>query len=377
MKYALIGFGAISRVHVAAITEKCQGTIIAVADNNSASEQAAQALGARFYPDYRRLLQHETPDIVVILTPHYFHPEISIAALQAGCHVFCEKPVAVHKAHAQELRQALIKSDRVFGVNYMNRFRSDVQHLKTILEDKRLGQIQAVHFVNNNWLRSAAYYRSGNWRGTWSKEGGGVLTNQAPHDLDRIIYLFGLPSEIVALAGTSSFHGELAVEDHVDALLSYDNGMRLFFSTATHVHPGVDRMEIWGDRGYLKMENYAFTAAYLNEPLQQWNEKNTEMFGAPQPEKNEYKIEAISFNDLHGLGHSNFSRAVAGQEPVMTPFDQAIQSVELANAMVLAGFTGKLVQLPLNSQDYCLFLQEMIEKEKKSKKSLVTNDIRV
>lgn len=364
MKYVLIGFGAIARVHVAAITQKCQGEITAICDVHRENEQAVKTLGARFYTDYRQLLANEKPDAVVILTPHYSHPEISLAALQAGCHVFCEKPVAVHKAHADDLAIALNKTDRVFGVNYMNRFRSDVQHLKTILAEKRLGKIQAVHFVNNNWLRSAAYYRSGNWRGTWSKEGGGVLTNQAPHDLDRIVYLFGLPREVLAMAGTSAFHQDLAVEDHVDALLCYDNGMRLYFSTATHLHPGVDRMEIWGDLGYLKMENYTFSTAYLTEPLQQWDKKNMEMFGAPQPKRNEIKIEAISFDDLHAFGHVNFSRAVAGQEPVMTTFAQALQSVELANAMVLAGFTRQRVSLPMDGRTYAKFLQEMIEIEK-------------
>jgi len=363
MKYGLIGLGFISRVHVRAIVEICQGEIVAVCDPNLDKEKAAAIPHAKMYSDYQELLDHEKMDAVVILTPHYFHPEISVAALKAGCHVFCEKPVAVHRAQAAPLAETLAKTDRVFAVNYMNRFRPDVQAVKKILDEQQLGQVQAVHFVNNNWLRSRAYFQSGGWRGTWRKEGGGVLTNQSPHDLDRIIYLFGLPAEVQSQAGTSPFHHELFVEDHVDALLSYENGLRLYFSAATHLHPGVDRMEIWGDRGYLKMEGGTITVAQLAEPLAVWNERNQEMFGAPQPSWSEEKIVPMSFDDLHAAGHVNFARAISGQEKVMTSFEQALQSVELANAMVLAGYTQSLVRLPLDGQIYAAFLLEMIKKE--------------
>jgi predicted dehydrogenase len=365
MKYGLIGFGTIAAVHVKAITQVCSGRISAICDLNvSAKKEMAAALGANLYKDYRELLAKETLDAVVILTPHYSHPEISVAALQTGCHVFCEKPVAVHKNHATLLATALLHTDRVFAVNCMNRFRPDVQTVKAILDANGLGTIQAIHFVNNNWLRSSAYYRSGGWRGTWSKEGGGVLSNQSPHDLDRIIYLFGLPQEVQAHAGTSDFHRDLFVEDHVDALLFYENGMRLYFSTATHLHPGVDRMEIWGDRGYLKMENGVVTQALLPEPLETWNENNQEIFGAPQPAWTEQKIAPLSFDDLHAAGHVNFAQAIAGEARVMTPFSQAIQSVELANAMVLAGFTKERVTLPLDGEVYAEFLDGMIQREK-------------
>ncbi len=366
MKYALIGFGTIRHTHVRAIHEICHGEIVAVCDTRLDRKMLESVPEARPYWDYRQLLQQEKADAVVVLTPHMLHPEISAAALQAGCHVFCEKPVAIHKLQAEPLAAAIAQSDRVFAVNYMNRFRPDVQAVKTMLDENQLGRIQTVHFVNNNWLRSRAYYRSSDWRGTWAREGGGVLTNQSPHDLDRIIYLFGLPMEVAAQAGTSEFHNDLLVEDQVDALLSFPNGMRLYFSTATHLHPGVDRMEIWGDRGYLKMENGVVTLAQLEEPLTAWNERNKEMFGAPQPTWSERKIAPLSFDDLHAAGHVNFARAVAGQEPVMTSFAQALQSVELANAMVLAGYTKKWVTLPLDAQAYLHFFQEMIRREQRS-----------
>jgi len=365
MKYALIGFGTIRHAHVRAIREVCQGEIVAVCATLLERKMLESVPNARPYHDYRQLLQREKVDAAVVLTPHLLHPEISVAALQAGCHVFCEKPVAVHKLHAEPLAAALAQSDRVFAVNYMNRFRPDVQAVKAILDENRLGKIQTVHFVNNNWLRSRAYFRSSDWRGTWAKEGGGVLTNQSPHDLDRIIYLFGLPVQVTAQAGTSDFHSDLLVEDHVDALLAFRNGMRLYFSTATHLHPGVDRMEIWGDRGYLRMEGGVLTLGLLDEPLAEWNERNEEMFGAPQPTWSERKIAPLSFDDLHAAGHLNFARAVAGQEPVMTSFAQALQSVELANAMVLAGYTKKWVTLPLDAQAYDEFLQEMIQREQR------------
>jgi predicted dehydrogenase len=312
--------------------------------------------------------------VAVILTPHDSHPEISIAALQAGCHVFCEKPVAVNKLHAAPLARALGETDRVFGVNFMKRFRPDVQAVKALLSENRLGKLQAVNFViNKNLLRSSFYFRQGGgWRGTWSKEGGGALINQASHDVDRLVYLFGPPTEVQAQAGTSNLHRDCVFsEDYVEALLSYPDGLRLHFSTALHLHPGVDRLEIWGDRGYLKMENNILTTALLEDPLDVWDERQQDLkmengivnFGAPQPVISEQKVTPLSFDDLHLAGHINFINAAAGREAVMTSFDQAMQSVELANAMVLAGYQKKLVTLPLDGQAYSAFLQGMIKRE--------------
>jgi predicted dehydrogenase len=371
MKYALIGFGNISPMHVRAITEICKNEIVAICDTQLDVRKEIGP-GVRLYQDYHVLFAQEKIDVAVILTPHYYHPEISVAALKAGCHVLCEKPVAVHKLHAAPLASALRETDRVFGVNCMRRFRPDVQAVKSLLNENRLGKLQTVHFVSNNLLRSSAYFQSGGgWRGTWSKEGGGALINQSSHDLDRIIYLFGLPAEVQAQAGTSNLHHNLFVEDYVDALLSYQNGMRLYFSTALHLHPGIDRLEIWGDRGYMKMENWIITTALLPEPLDSWNDRQQDLkmengivnFGAPQPVTSEQKVTPLSFDDLHAAGHVNFVNAIAGREPLMTSFDQALQSVELGNAMVLAGYQKRLVTFPLDGQAYSTFLQEMIERE--------------
>jgi predicted dehydrogenase len=374
MKYALIGFGTISPVHVRAITERCNNEIAAVCDTLFDDRTEIGLPGVRVYQDYRVLFAQEKIDVALIETPHYYHPEIGVAALQAGCHVFCEKPVAVNKLHAAPLARALDETDRVFGVNFMKRFRPDVQAVKTILNENRLGKLQAVHFViNKNLLRSSHYFRrGGGWRGTWGKEGGGALINQASHDVDRLVYLFGLPAEVQAQAGTSDLHRDCVFsEDYVEALLAYPDGMRLHFSTALHLHPGVDRLEIWGDRGYLKMENNVITTALLEDSLDIWDGRQQDLklengivnFGAPQPVTSEQKVTALSFDDLHLAGHVNFINAVAGREPIMTDFDQALQSVELANAMVLAGYQKRLVTLPLDEEAYDDFLQGMIRRE--------------
>jgi hypothetical protein len=177
---------------------------------------------------------------------------------------------------------------------------------------------------------------------------------------------------VQAQAGTSNLHRDCVFsEDYVEALLSYPDGLRLHFSTALHLHPGVDRLEIWGDRGYRKMENNILTTALLEDPLDVWDERQQDLkmengivnFGAPQPVISEQKVTPLSFDDLHLAGHINFINAAAGREAVMTSFDQAMQSVELANAMVLAGYQKKFVTLPLDGQAYSAFLQEMMKRE--------------
>jgi hypothetical protein len=163
----------------------------------------------------------------------------------------------------------------------------------------------------------------------------------------------------------------MLVEDYVEAMLSYQNGMRLFYSTALHLHPGVDRLEMWGDGGYIKVENGMMTKALLQEPLGIWNDRTKDIkmingvkiFDTPQAVSSEYKITPLAFFDMHALGHVNFLNAIEGREPVMTSFEQALQSVELANAMVLAGYQKKMVTLPLNGQVYSDFLGGMIKEE--------------
>lgn len=362
-RYGIVGIGTISWVHFKGI-ERVGGLIAALCElRPEAVREAAQKYGCPVYTDYREMIDKEKPDVVVVLTQHYSHPEISIYALKAGCHVLCEKPIAVSVSQGEELAKVASSTERIFGVNYMTRNRPDVQEVKKILQSGDLGKVWSVHYVNNNWLRGAAYYGKGGWRGTWSGEGGGVLTNQSPHDLDRIIYLFGSPESVVALAGTTPFHKELMVEDYADALLYYPDGMRLIFSTATHLHPGVDRLEIWGERGYLKLEQGKLNLAKLPRALPDWDDRNEDMFGAPEVSRSEHAFEIPSFEEMHARSHDNFLAAIEGRARVNTTVLEGLRSVELANAIVLGGFEKNRISLPLDGADYERFLERMITAE--------------
>jgi predicted dehydrogenase len=363
-KYGLVGIGNISGVHFKAI-EKLGGEVIAVSDiRYERAQKKAEEIGCQAYQDYHQMVEQEGLDIVVVLTPHYFHPDISKAALQNGCHVLCEKPISVSKGESHELLKVANESDRIMGVNCMLRFRPDIQAIKEILESDVLGTLRAAHFVSNNWLRSTAYYDEGEWRGTWEEEGGGLLTNQSPHDLDKIIHFFGSPYIVKAFAGTSSFHPNLAVEDYADALLLYDNNFRVYFSAATHLHPGVERLEIWGEKGYCRLENNSIKKGLLQQPLCEWNEQNADMWGTPDVEWSQKWYDIPGFDELHKMSHQNLIQAIEGKEAIKTNAREAIKSVELANAIILSAYRDKNITLPIDETEYCEFLREMVELER-------------
>ncbi len=363
-KYGLVGIGNISGVHFNAI-ERLGGNVTAIADiRYERAQKKAEEIDCRAYQDYRQMIEKEDLDIVVVLTPHYFHPQISECALQHGCHVLCEKPISVSTGETHQLMRAYEKSDKLFGVNCMLRFRPDIQAVKEIIGSGLLGKLRTAHFVSNNWLRSSAYYSEGDWRGTWSEEGGGLLTNQSPHDLDKIIYLFGSPQLIKAFAGTSSFHPNLAVEDYADVLLLYEEKFRVYFSAATHLYPGVERMEIWGEKGYCRLQDDSIKLGLLPQPLEEWNRENREMFGTPTVEWSQKWYDIPPFQELHTLGHQNLIRAIEKREKIMTTPQEGIKSVELANAILLAGYRDKNITLPIDEEAYREFLQEMIEIER-------------
>ena len=155
-------------------------------------QDRAEEWGCPFYPDHRQMLAETKPDVTVIITPHPFHAPIAIDALNAGSHVLVEKPIAIQVKDADAMIAAARANKRVLAVNYQYRQLPHVRAMKRLIDGGQLGRIQRVTGVFP-WMRTAAYYRRGGWRGTWKGEGGGVLMNQAPHDLDLVCHLVGLP----------------------------------------------------------------------------------------------------------------------------------------------------------------------------------------
>jgi predicted dehydrogenase len=158
--------------------------------------------GAKF-SDYRMLCASGQVDAVIIATPRDSHPAVAIAALHHGLHVLVDKPLAVHVADGRRMLAAHRDKTRRFGVMFQERSRPLYAKIKSMLQEGVLGDIRRVHWIATDWFRSQAYYQSSSWRATWKGEGGGLLINQCPHNLDLLQWFVGLPGRVTAWGSTT------------------------------------------------------------------------------------------------------------------------------------------------------------------------------
>ena len=222
MKSAIIGYGNIAKLHAQVLA--AQGhDIVAVCDCNPDALKSAP--GQHHYTDYLTMLKSEQIDVLHICTPHYLHADMIVAALEHGVNVLCEKPLCISEQDIVRVLAAAEKSDRQVGVCFQNRYNTANQAVKAYLEGKK--SLCATASVT--WHRDAAYYRSGDWRGKWETEGGGVLINQALHTLDLVQWLVGMPETLRGLISCMTLSDEIEVEDTAVILAGEkDNGFTFY-----------------------------------------------------------------------------------------------------------------------------------------------------
>ena len=257
VRLAVIGVGVMGSSHVKDIATRLPNTqLAAVCDiiPERADQYASQYQVPAFY-DYRDMLDKVALDGIVIATPHYDHTPISIDALQRGIHVLVEKPLAVHVKDGRKMIAAyeqarLKKPDIQFAIMFMSRLHSQWKKIKEILDAGELGKLVRATWLITDWFRTQTYYDNGGWRATWSGEGGGVLLNQCPHNLDLYQWFFGLPKRVAGFAHIGKYHN-IEVEDEVTGYFEHENGMVGHFVTTTAESPGTNRLEIVGENGKL------------------------------------------------------------------------------------------------------------------------------
>ncbi|TCL74288.1 putative dehydrogenase [Hydrogenispora ethanolica] len=240
---AIIGCGAIFPMHAEALRQLPAARLAAVVDiDKTRAAAAAEQYDCRSYADYREMLQDETIQVVHICTPHYLHAEMALAALRRGKHVLTEKPMAIELADAAAMIRTARETGRQLGICFQNRYNATSLRIKALLDSGAAGKlIRARGSVR--WHRDEAYYRSGDWRGTWAMEGGGVLINQAIHTLDLLQWFGGPIRDIRGEIATTGLQGVIEVEDTAQAAITFQNGAVATFS-ATNCHPVNDPVEI-------------------------------------------------------------------------------------------------------------------------------------
>jgi predicted dehydrogenase len=359
VRLAVIGIGNIGNLHLHNIPNEPKVELTAVCDIvPEKAKAAAEQHGVKAYLSSDKLLADRVCDAVIIGTPHYAHTTIGIAALNSGHHVLVEKPISVHKADCERLIAAhKANKEMVFAAMFNQRTDPYYQKIKQMVDSGELGQFLRISWIITTWFRSQAYYDSGGWRATWGGEGGGVLLNQCPHNLDLLQWICGMPERIHGFCGIGKRH-KIEVEDEVTAYMEYPGGCTGVFVTTTGEAPGTNRFEIAGDNGKLVYEAGQITFTRNKVSSTEFLNTSPESFARPETE-----AETFTFEN-HGRQHSgileNFADAILSGAELIAPAEEGIHSVELANTMLYSSLIGKPVDLPLDSVAYEQKLKELI-----------------
>lgn len=367
VRIGLIGAGIMGQGHLKYFHQIPGLEIAAVSDaDKKAMEKVSAEYGVPYFPDYNGLLDSGKVDAVLIATPHYFHPPIAINALKKGIHVLSEKPIAVSKKSAEELNRVYsrLRKKPVFAIMFQMRTEPKYLKIRQMMEEKSLGRLSRITWIITNWFRPQAYYDSGTWRATWRGEGGGVLLNQCPHNLDLWQWWFGMPEYVSARAYPGKWH-KIEVEDEVTAILRYKGGATAMFITTTAEAPGTNRLEIAGEYGKIVLEGNDFYWVKNKISSRTFLQTTDAGFGAPETET--VKIEPQPAESGHKVITANFVNAILHGEKLIAPGTEGIRSLELGNAMLMSGFKNKEVRIPLDSGEYEKFLSGLIKKSESKK----------
>ena len=367
VRLGIIGMGNIGRYHAEYLLngKVSRGQLTAVADALAPLEPWA-ARGLRTFNNGEALLRSGAVDAVLIATPHYQHTTLGIAALEAGLHVMVEKPISVHKADAERLIAAHARHpDRVFAAMFQLRTEPRYVKIKHLISTGELGPLVRVSWIITDWFRTEAYYASGGWRATWKGEGGGVLLNQCPHNLDLLQWLCGMPARVRGFCQLGRYH-HIEVEDNVTAYWEWASGATGVFITSTGEAPGTNRLELCGTRGKLVLENNRLTFTRNETDMLEFS--RTARTGFARPDVWHVEIPFADAPAQHATLTQNFVDAILDGAPLIAPGEEGLHSVELANATLYSSLTEQTITLPLDGAAYEAKLQELIARSRFEKK---------
>ena len=359
VKLGIIGIGNMGTQHAQQILKGMNPELelAAVADRSQARRDwAATNLPetVKVYGEGAELIASGACEAVLIATPHYQHPPLAADAFAHGLHVMCEKPAGVYTKQALEMNAAAAKRPELtFGMMFNQRTNCVYRKMHEIISSGELGAVKRVNWIITDWYRTQYYYDSGAWRATWEGEGGGVLLNQCPHNLDLIQWICGMPSRVTAFCNEGKWH-DIEVEDDVTAYLEYPNGATGVFITTTGDAPGTNRFEVSCEGGKLICENNVLTM-HRNE-TSDIAFCQTVKEGFAKPECVESVVETDGENPQHTGVLNAFAANILRGEPLVARGEEGIYGLSLSNAMHLSSWLQKPVELPVDEE---LFLSEL------------------
>lgn len=370
VRYGIIGIGNMGSGHVKSLGEGhvARAELTAVCDlKQDRLDMVRETYGDRltYYTDYHDMLNGDKVDVIIIATPHYLHPVIAQEAFIAGKHVISEKPAGVYTKAVREMNEAAAKSDVQFGIMFNQRTNPVYKKAREMVQNGELGELKRLVWIITDWYRTQAYYDSGEWRATWAGEGGGVMLNQCPHQLDLWQWIFGMPIRVRANCYVGKYHN-IEVEDEAVINAEYANGATATFITTTGECPGTNRLEISGDRGKIVIEEGKLRFWKLDVPERE--HCFTAEGGFARPPFEEVAVECPGENTQHRGILRNYTDALLDGTPLLAQGAEGINGLTISNAAFMSSWTGGgWIDLPLDEDKYYEMLQEKIASSKYKK----------
>lgn len=369
VKIGLIGFGNMGKTHAANIKDVEGAELAAVCEGDP---ERLKSVTEQFGPDVvvfeglDAMLDSGKINAVFVAVPHYFHPEMAIKAFDKGMHVLIEKPAGVYTKHVREMNEAADKAGKVFGIMFNQRSIPAHQKIKDLVDSGELGEIKRTNWIITNWYRSQSYYNSGGWRATWKGEGGGVLLNQCPHQLDLWQWMCGMPKKVRAYCSFGKYH-DIEVEDDVTAYVEYENGATGVFISSTGEAPGSNRFEIAADNGKLVFEDGKITFWRNRVSEREFNKTSKDGFGAPECWTCEIPADGTNGTQHKDVLH-DWVNAINNDSELLAPGKEGLNSLLLSNSMLLSSWTDSMIELDKFDDDlFFSILQDKIANSKDNK----------
>lgn len=354
VKFGIVGIGNMGSAHLSCLKNgEIEGaTVVAACDINSDKRKKA----ADKYPDIHifksveELIESGEVDAVIVATPHKFHADIAVKALDAGLNVLVEKPEDITVTKAKMLNEKAKKSGKVFGIMFNQRTNPLFREAREIVKSGKLGNLKRSVWIITNWYRTQAYYDSGDWRATWAGEGGGVLLNQAPHNLDIWQWICGMPIKVQAKCEVAKYHN-IEVEDEAIINVVFEGGANGTFITSTGEYPGTNRLEISGEQGKIVLENNILKWWKLEQNEAEVRFASKE--GFEKIDMQYLEIKPTSKETAHRGILQNFTNAILFGEELIAPGYDGINELTISNAAYLSAWNkGEEIALPFNSAEF-------------------------
>ena len=362
IRLGIIGIGNMGSGHACRIVDgECPDFVLtAVAEINPARrEWAVKRLGRNvaFFDTAEAMLDSGLIDACIVATPHYAHPGLAIECMKRSIHVLVEKPAGVYTKQVREMNAMADRHPEVvFALMFNQRTNCVYRKMRELVKSGRFGRIRRTNWIITDWYRPQVYYDSGAWRATWAGEGGGVLLNQCPHQLDLWQWICGMPMKVDAHLRFGQWH-DIEVEDDVTAYVEYENGATGVFVTTTGDAHGTNRFEIQMDRARLLVEHDQLYLEEFSVSEPEWSAANKDPFASMPSTKT--LVETDGQNPQHTGVVNAWGGAILRGEPLVADGREGINGLTLSNAMHLSAFLGREVTLPIDED---LYYEELMKR---------------